>query len=321
MRLLEQYIGGKMLKYIAKRLVYLIPVLLGVSFILFSIMNLTPGDPARLILGEMASQEQVSQLRQEMGLNENFFVRYGNYVKGAVKGDLGRSYRSKDPVVKEITLRFPNTLKLAFWAITVSVVIGIPIGIISAVKQYSIIDVGSLISALLLTSIPAFWLGLMLILLFSLKLDLLPATGTESWVNFIMPSVALSGTYMATILRMTRSTMLEVIRQDYIRTAKAKGATSRRVIFKHALRNALLPIVTMIGINFSQLLGGAVVIESVFAINGLGSLMVTSVRMKDAPMLMASVMFAAIVGGLVNLGVDLLYTYIDPRIKSQYVKG
>lgn len=310
-----------MLKYIVKRLIMLIPVLLGVSFILFTIMNLTPGDPARLILGEMATQEDVEMLREEMGLNENFFVRYGNYVMDAARGDLGNSYRTKVPVISEIVLRFPNTLKLAFASITLAVMIGIPIGIISAIKQYSIIDFGSTIAALLLTSIPAFWFGLMLILIFSLRLDILPATGADTWIHFIMPSIALAGASLATLIRMTRSTMLEVIRQDYIRTAKAKGATQKRVIFKHALRNALLPVVTVIGLNFGLLLGGSVVIENVFAINGLGQLMVTSVRMKDAPMLIGSVMFAAVVGGLVNLAVDILYTYIDPRIKTQYVKG
>lgn len=310
-----------MLKYICKRLLQLIPVVLGISFLLFSIMNLTPGDPARLILGEMATQEDVEQLREEMGLNENFFVRYGNYVKDALKIDFGTSYRTRVPVVEEIAVRFPTTLMLAFWAITIAVLIGIPVGIISAVRQYSFLDVSSMIAALLLTSIPAFWFGLMLILLFSLKLDLLPATGVDVWQGFIMPSVTLAAGSLATLIRMTRSTMLEVIRQDYVRTAKAKGASEKRIVFKHELRNALLPVITVIGINFGILLGGAVIVESVFAIPGLGTLMVTSVRMKDTPMLMASVMFIAITGGLVNLAVDIIYTFIDPRVKSQYVKG
>lgn len=310
-----------MLKYIGRRLLLMIPVVLGISFLLFAIMNLTPGDPARLILGEMATQDDVDQLREEMGLNENFFVRYGNYVKNALMGDMGKSYRTRVPVVEEIAARFPTTLTLAFWAITIAILIGIPVGIISAVKQYSFIDFVSTISALILTSIPAFWLGLILILIFSLKLDLFPATGVDTWQGFVMPSVTLAAGSMATLIRMTRSTMLEVIRQDYIRTAKAKGATPRIIIFKHALRNALLPVITVIGINFGILLGGAVIIESVFAIPGLGTLMVTSVRMKDTPMLMASVIFIAITGGLVNLAVDIIYTFIDPRVKSQYMKG
>lgn len=310
-----------MLKFILKRLMMIIPVIVGISFIIFSIMALTPGDPARLILGENATQEDVEELREEMGLNHNFVVRYINYMKDVLRGDFGLSYRNRIPVFDEVFARFPNTLILAFWGISLSVMIGVPIGIISAVKQYSIIDTVSLGVALILTSIPAFWLGLMLILLFSLRLDLLPSTGVDTWRHFILPSITLAAGTMATLIRMTRSTMLEVIRQDYIRTARAKGATENKIIFKHALRNALLPVITIIGINFGFQLGGAMVIETVFAMPGLGTLMITSVRMKDTPMVMASVLFVAIAVSLVNLLVDLLYSYIDPRIKSQYAKS
>lgn len=310
-----------MLKYIGKRLLYMIPVILGISFILFLIMDLTPGDPARVLLGEYASQEEVDQLREEMGLNDNFFVRYARYVASAVQGDFGDSYRSKTPVVDEIQARFPTTMKLAFFAVLLSVVIGIPVGIISAVKQYSFADILSMTSALLFTSIPAFWLGLMLILVFAVQLHWFPAVGSDSWKSFILPGIALAAQQMATLIRMTRSTMLEVIRQDYVRTAKAKGATPSQVIMHHSLQNALLPVVTAVGLSFSNLLGGALIIENVFGISGLGSLMVDAVKGKDSPMLIASVMFAALVGGLVNLAVDILYTYIDPRVKSQYVKG
>lgn len=310
-----------MLKYVVKRFLMMIPVILGISFILFSIMNLTPGDPARLILGENASQDAVEKLREEMGLNENFLIRYVRYMSDALSGDFGISYRTRVPVYDELFSRFPNTLKLAFGGITISVLIGIPIGIISAVKQYTIIDTLSLAGALLLTSMPAFWLGLMLILLFALKLDLLPATGVDTWMHFIMPSLTLAAGTMATLIRMTRSTMLEVIRQDYIRTAKAKGAGKNRIIFKHALRNAILPIITIVGLNFGFQLGGAIIIESVFAMPGIGSLLIASVRMKDTPMVMASVLFAAVLAGIINLGVDLLYTYIDPRVKFQYTKS
>ena len=310
-----------MLKYIAKRLLMLIPVILGISFIIFSIMSLTPGDPARLILGENASEEQVHELRIQMGLDNPFVIRYADYIFDAVRGDFGKSYRNGIPVFEEIFSRFPNTIKLAFWGITLSIVIGIPVGIISAVKQYTIIDSLSLVAAMLLTSIPAFWLGLMLILVFSLKLDLLPTTGVDTWKNFVMPSVTLAAGTMATLIRMTRSTMLEVIRQDYIRTAKAKGAGERRIVFKHALRNALLPVVTVIGINFGFQLGGAMIIETVFAMPGLGTLMITSVRMRDTPMVMASVLFVAVAIGITNLAVDILYAYIDPRIRAQYAKN
>ena len=302
-----------MLKYIGKRLLWMLPVVLGISFILFTIMDLTPGDPARVILGEYASQEDVDALREEMGLNDNFFVRYGKYIVSAVTGDLGQSYRTGVPVVEEIAARFPVTLKIAVMAMFIAVFIGIPVGIISAVRQYSFADIVATMSALAFTSIPAFWLGLLLI-------HLLPAIGSDSWKHLIMPSVSLAAAQMATIMRMTRSTMLEVIRQDYIRTAKAKGAEPRRIIFHHAIKNALLPVITTVGLSISNLLGGALIIENVFGISGLGTLMVNSVKSKDAPMLIGSVMFAAVVAGLVNLSVDVLYTYIDPRIKAQFVK-
>ena len=309
-----------MLKYIGKRLLWMLPVVLGISFILFTIMDLTPGDPARVILGEYASQEDVDALREEMGLNDNFFVRYGKYIVSAVTGDLGQSYRTGVPVVEEIAARFPVTLKIAVMAMFIAVFIGIPVGIISAVRQYSFADIVATMSALAVTSIPAVWLGLLLILLLSVQLHLLPAIGSDSWKHLIMPSVSLAAAQMATIMRMTRSTMLEVIRQDYIRTAKAKGVEPRRIIFHHALKNALLPVITTVGLSISNLLGGALIIENVFGISGLGTLMVNSVKSKDAPMLIGSVMFAAVVAGLVNLSVDVLYTYIDPRIKAQFVK-
>lgn len=309
-----------MLKYIGKRLLWMLPVVLGISFILFTIMDLTPGDPARVILGEYASQEDVDALREEMGLNDNFFVRYGKYIVSAVTGDLGQSYRTGVPVVEEIAARFPVTLKIAVMAMFIAVFIGIPVGIISAVRQYSFADIVATMSALAFTSIPAFWLGLLLILLLSVQLHLLPAIGSDSWKHLIMPSVSLAAAQMATIMRMTRSTMLEVIRQDYIRTAKAKGAEPRRIFFHHAIKNALLPVITTVGLSISNLLGGALIIENVFGISGLGTLMVNSVKSKDAPMLIGSVMFAAVVAGLVNLSVDVLYTYIDPRIKAQFVK-
>lgn len=309
-----------MLKYIWKRLLLMIPVVIGLSFILFSIMELTPGDPARSMLGEYAPDEEVTRLREELGLNDPFFVRYGRYVWNALHGDFGTSYRTNIPAAEEIATRFPATLKVAFFAMLLAVVVGIPVGIVSAVKQYSTVDISSMISALLFTSIPPFWLGLLLILFFSVKLQVLPAVGSDSWKHFIMPAVAMAAAQMATLVRMTRSTMLEVIRQDYIRTAKAKGAAPARIIFIHSLQNALLPVVTAVGISFSNLLGGALIIENVFGISGLGTLMVESVTGKDTPMLISSVLFAAVVGGFVNLGVDLLYTFIDPRVKSQYLK-
>ena len=280
-----------MLRYIMKRLLMMIPVILGITFIIFAIMNFTPGDPAKLILGEEATAEDVAKLRTELGLDDPFLVRFARYVINAVQG------------------------------ILIAVFIGVPIGILSAVKQHSIIDTISTIGAMLLTAMPGFFVGMLLILLFALKLNILPATGISSWKHFVLPSLAVASVTMATFIRMTRSTMLEVIRQDYVRTARAKGASESRIVFRHCLRNALLPIITVIGMNFAHQLGGTVMIEAVFAIPGLGSHMVTAVRQKDTPVVMASIIFVAVVAGLMNLLVDILYTYIDPRVKTQYTKG
>lgn len=309
-----------MLKYIGKRILIMIPILLGISFIVFAIMDATPGDPARIILGESASNEEVMALREEMGLNENFFVRYFKYVKNAVRGDFGTSYRSKAPVVDELLSRFPSTLKLAFGATIIMVIIGVPVGIVSAVKQYSLIDTTSLFLTFLLTAMPGFWLGLLLILLFALNLGILPATGVETWKHYILPSITLAAAMMASLIRMTRSSMLEVIRQDYVRTAKAKGADERRLIFKHSLRNAIMPVITIIGMNFGSMLGGTMIIESVFAMPGLGTLTITSIRMNDTPLVIASVLFVAVSISIMNLLVDILYTFIDPSLKTE-IKG
>ena len=309
-----------MLKYILKRLLMMIPVLIGVSFIIYAIMDLTPGDPAMSALGEGSTVEAREQWRADHDLDKPFMVRYFKFIFDALRGEFPKSYSTNEPVNQEVLHRFPTTFKLAFLGTTLSVIIGVTVGVISAVKQYSVIDTVSMITAMLLTSIPAFWGGLMLILLFSLKLDLLPATGIDSWKSYILPMIAVAINTMASLIRLTRSSMLDVIRADYIRTAKSKGVSNRRVIFKHALRNALLPVVTQIGINFGVQLGGAIISEQVFAIPGLGTLMINSVRLKDTPMVMMSITFVAIAAGLVNLLVDILYTFIDPRTKSSFVK-
>ncbi len=307
-----------MLKYIAKRLLWIFPIILGVSFIIFFIMDFTPGDPAIMILGEGAKPEEYASLREEMGLDDNFFVRYFRYVANAAKGDFGKSYRTNIPVFQEIITRIPYTLNLAVLSTIIAIGIGLPIGVLSAVKQYTAADNISLGISLILTSMPSFWFAMMCILLFSLKLKWLPSLGGDSWRHFILPAIATSTSTLASTMRMTRSTMLEVIRQDYIRTARAKGAREKTVIFGHALRNALLPVVTIIGVNFGLALGGAIVIEQVFAIPGLGQLMINAVRAKDVPMVIASILFAAIIASLINLTVDIIYAYIDPRLKSQY---
>ncbi len=310
-----------MIKYIAKRLFMMVFVVIGISFIVFTLMNITPGETAQMILGQSARPEQVAKLEEELGLNEPFFTRYFTFLSGAVRGDFGQSYLSRLPVFEEILQRFPSTLLLATIAMFIATLIGVPVGVISAVRQYSFTDTSSMVTAMLFASIPSFVMGLLLQLLFATNLKILPATGNDSLDAFILPAITLSTATMAMLIRMTRSTMLEVIRQDYIRTARAKGAEEKSIILQHALKNALLPIVTVIGVDFGYLLGGTVVIESVFAMQGLGTHLITAIRMKDTPVVMAAVMFITVAYSLVNLATDILYAYIDPRIKSQYAGG
>ncbi|MGL4977906.1 MAG: nickel ABC transporter permease [Cetobacterium sp.] len=305
-------------KYILKRILLLIPVLLGVSFLVFTIMSFTPGDPAQLILGESAPREAVAQLRAEMGLNDSFIVQYIRFVKNAAVGNFGQSYTTGREVFGEIFSRFPNTLILAVLGIIIAICIGIPLGIISATRQYTLIDSVSMIGALLGVSMPVFWLGLMLILTFSVNLRWLPSGGFDGLKSLILPSLTLGVGSAAIITRMTRSSMLEVVRQDYIRTARAKGVAEKVVINKHALKNALIPVITVVGLQFGGLLGGAVLTESVYSWPGVGRMMVDAIRQKDTPTVLAAVIFLAVTFSIVNLAVDILYAYVDPRIKSQY---
>ena len=283
-------------------------------------MTLTPGDPAQLMLGPGATEEAIEMKRAELGTDKGFWEGYVDWLSGALTGDFGESYRSKEPVFNEVFARFPNTLKLASSAILLSVIFGIGLGIFQAVRQYSMSD--NIISAgtLLLTSMPDFWIGLILIIVFSVKIKLFPASGASHWYNFVLPAITASINYTANTIRMTRSSMLEVIRSDYIRTARAKGAPEKTVVFKHALKNALLPVVTLIGINLGWQLGGTIIVEQIFAIPGIGTLMIGAVRAKDTPLLMASVLFVALLSAIINLVTDILYAYIDPRIKAEYSK-
>lgn len=308
-----------MVKYVLKRIAMLIPVVIGVTFIVFTLLYITPGDSARIILGESAPEASVQELRTEMGLDKPFIVRYGNYLKDLfVKHDIGNSYVTKRPVFQELMSVVPSTLKLAVSSLAIAILIGVPIGIISAVKQYSIFDNVTMIFALIGISMPVFWLGLLLILFFSVKLRLLPASGYSSLKYMVLPAVSLAAQSIAVLARMTRSSMLEVIRSDYIRTVRAKGQKEIVVVIGHALRNALIPIITSVGLQFGGLLGGAVLTETIFSIPGIGRLMVDSIKMRDYPVVQGGVLFIAIGFCIVNLVVDLLYAYVDPRIKSQY---
>jgi len=307
-------------RYVIKRILICIPTLLVITFIIFSIMELTPGDATRSILGQDATEESMQELALQMGLDKPFIVRYGNYIIDLVHGEMGVSYRSDQPVFGEIVNRFPTTLKLAVGSMLIAIIIGVLLGVLAAVKQYSVMDFFGTAFAMLLASVPYFWLGLMLILLFALKLGLLPSMGNSTWVHFILPSITVCVGTTASILRLTRTTMLETIRQDYIRTARSKGQNERKVIFKHALKNALLPVLTVAGIEFGNLLGGAVVVESVFSLNGVGCLLLDAIKFKDTPLVMGCAIFLAFFFMLIMLAVDILYAYIDPRIKARYQK-
>lgn len=311
-----------MLRYVGKRLLMMIPVLLGVSFVVFTMLYFTPGDPAVQILGDGASTEAIEALREEMGLNNPFWIRFLTYVKDLViDHDMGISYSTNRPVLDEILSRFPTTIELAALSVLIATCIGIFCGIVASVRQYSIFDHLATVASMIGVSMPNFWQGLMMILLFSVHLGWLPASGFDRAICWIMPSLTIGTSTAASIMRMTRSSMLEVIRQDYIRTARAKGQSELVVIMHHALKNVIIPVLTTIGISFGRMLGGAVLTESIFAIPGLGSLIVNAIKARDYPVVQGGVLFIAFVFGFVNLAVDILYAYCDPRIKSQYAGG
>jgi len=311
-----------MTKYVLKRILYMIPVLLGVAFLVFAILSLTPGDPGSIILGITAKPEAIASLNAEFGYDKPFLVRFFNYIGGIILHfDLGTSYQTRQPVVNSIAARFPNTLLLAVLSMCVSSLIGVSLGIISAVRQYTTLDRVLVVTALVFASIPGFWLGLMLITIFALKLQWLPVFGADSLKHFVLPTLTVSLTSAAGLLRLTRASMLETVRQEYIRTAQAKGAPERVVIWHHALRNALIPVVTTMGTSFGASLGGAIIAETVFAMPGMGTLLTTAIRQKDVPMVMGATLFLAFLFSVVILLVDVLYAFIDPRIKSKYSNG
>jgi peptide/nickel transport system permease protein len=304
-----------MVLYIFRRLIEIIPVIFGVTLVVFLIMQMVPGDPAIILAGEGASKEAINQLRTELGLNRPLYVQYGEYIMNVFQGDLGQSLKSQQPVIQEIMTRLPITIELAFYSILITIVLGMTAGIISAVRPYSATDISVMIVALLGISLPSFFLGLLSIYLFSVKLQLLPVAGWDSMLHIILPAFTLGVGGAAIVARMTRSSMLEVVRQDYIRTAQAKGLKSFAIIYKHALRNALIPVITVVGLQFGALLGGTVLIESVFAINGLGRMIVDSIRTRDLPMVQGGVLVASLVFVIVNLFVDVLYRFFNKRIE------
>jgi len=334
-----------MLAYIIRRIFILIPTLLGVSILVFLMLHITPGDPAELLLGERATEETLVELREHLGLNEPFYVQYGMFLKRLMKGDLGETIWTRQKVWTEVKERFPATIELTLAAMCIACFFGIIFGIISATKQYSIFDYVSMIGALAGVSMPIFWLGLIFMLIFSLNLGWLPISGrlsvdidleiitnfyildavlTRNWAalkdavwHIIMPAVTLSTIPMAIVARMTRSAMLEVLRQDYIKTAKAKGLSNFTVIFKHGLRNALIPVVTTVGLQFGVALGGAILTETIFAWPGVGKWMYDAVMQRDYMVIQGGTLFIAAVFVVINLCVDVLYAVINPRISVQ----
>lgn len=308
-----------MLKYILRRLLLMIPILLGVSFIIFGIMHLTPGEPAQILLGDAATTEQVAALTKELGYDRPFLEQYFTYIKDIItKFDFGNSFRTGIPVTQEIVDRSAISIRTSILAMIGASLIGIPIGILSAVKQHSLLDTMPTFLALILASLPAFWLGMILLYIFALRLGWLPAGGVDTIAHYVLPVFTLSLPHGAVILRYTRSSMLEIIRADYIRTARAKGASEKKVIWKHALKNALLPVITVMGISFASVLGNAVSVETLFSIPGLGRTLVEAVRMKDLPLVMGLTLFLSLANAFIVLTVDILYAFIDPRIKAKY---
>ena len=310
-------------RFIFKRLLMLVPVLLGATFIVFFIMDLSPGDPAQIILGRDATPEQIHLLREDMGLNDHLLVRYFRYIGGLLQGEMGVSFRNNLSVASQIAERLPNTILLAFSGMFIAVLIGIPVGIISAKKQYTVFDYTSMVLAMVGASAPVFWLGLMMVIVFALHLGLFPSSGMGQGFFGVLHSLALPATTLgvsitALVARMTRSSMLEVIRQDYVDTARAKGLKEWFITWRHMMKNALIPIITVVGLQFGALLGGSVMTETIFSWPGVGRFVVEGIQAQDTPVVLGSVVVMAIMFSVVNLLVDILYAYVDPRIKSQY---
>ena len=307
------------MSYLIRRTIQTVLLLWGVTIIVFLLVHLTPGDPALLMLGDAATDAAVEDLREQLGLNEPLPVQYAKYMGNIVQGDFGRSIRAQRPVLPYVMDRFPETLKLTAGALLVALLISLPIGIFAAVKHGTPYDNASMFLALIGQATPGFWLGLMLIALFAVRLQLLPASGAGegfSIKHLILPSITLASFLIGLLVRLTRSSMLDVLQQDFVRTARAKGLREQAVIIRHALRNALIPLITVIGIQVGTLLGGAVVTETVFAWPGVGSLVVQAISQRDYPVVQAIVLLLALVFVLINYIVDITYHLLDPRIRA-----
>lgn len=308
-----------MYRYVIKRILLLIPILIAVSFIVFFIVDLAPGDSVDAVFGNEMSVSEKEVMREELGYNDPLVVRYIRYMGNLLRGDMGMSVSFKKPAMELYFNRLPATLELAFWGILVALLIAIPLGIVSAVHQNTLIDTSSTVLGLLGMSMPSFWFGLLLVILFSLKLGWLPSFGSEGIGAIIMPALTLGVGQAALLIRTTRSSMLEVIRQDFLRTARAKGVSERSVIYRHALRNALIPIITATGTQLGIALGGSVVIESVFAWPGVGKLTIDAFYARDTTLVVGCLILTTALSSVLMMLVDIIYAYIDPRIKARYM--
>ena len=307
-----------MYRYVIKRLLLMIPVIIGVSFLVFFIMDMAPGDAVDVLAPEGATAEDLEAIRHDLGLDKPVVVRYIDYMAGMLHGDLGVSYISKTDVFQTYVEKLPATIKLSFASILISVILSVPLGIYSATRQGTIQDNISMAFAMIGLAMPHFWLGLLLIIVFSLKLQWFPSGGDETLSSIVLPAITIGTGLMATLTRTTRSSMLDVLKQEYLRTARAKGITENVVVMSHALRNALIPIITIIGTQLAGVLGGSVLTETVFAWPGVGRLIVDSLNMRDTPLVTGSIIMTTILLSFVLLLVDLLYAAVDPRIKAQY---
>lgn len=310
-----------MIQYVIKRILMIIPVVVAVSLIVFFIMDFVPNDPAVTALGDGATEEQLEDYREEHGLNDPLLVRYVRYMGGILRGDLGVSYANKQPVWDLFFAKFPHTLRLAIASVIVTVVLSLPLGILAAVKENTFVDTICSTLSFVGLAMPNFWLGLLLIMLFAVNLNWLPSTGAVGWKSLILPAITCGTGNMAALTRITRSSMLDVLRQDYLRTARAKGQSEHKIITYHALKNAQIPIVTQIGIQMSALIGGAVLTERVFAWPGVGAFLVDSILKSDFEVVTGFVIMMAVFVSIVLLIVDVLYAFLDPRIKAQYTTG
>jgi peptide/nickel transport system permease protein len=305
-----------MIGHIQRRLLVAIPVIWGVATIVFLLMRVIPGDPAQLMLSSTGgSAEQIARLRKSLGLDDPLLVQYGRFIGGAVHGDLGTSLRNKQPVTKEIRAQFPATLQLTFASMVIAVVVGVFLGVVSAVWQHSWVDALSMSVAMVGICAPSFWLGLVLIYVFSFHFHWFPATGTGGWQRLVLPAATLGLGAAAVIARLVRSSMVEALNQEFVTVARAKGLSELSVVLRHALKSALIPAVTLIGLQFGNLLAGAILVEVVFSRQGIGRLAVTAIIAKDYTVVQGVVLFTAVAYVLVNLVVDLLYGFLDPRIR------